>query len=75
MSPRVTSGLNITVNGELQPYESQSIRELLIARGLVPDKPGIAVAVDGRIVHQVDWNTTQVQPECHIEIVRATAGG
>jgi sulfur carrier protein len=65
----------ITVNGESQPYQSQSIRELLIARGLDPDKQGIAVAVNARVVHRADWNTTAIEPDNRIDIVRATAGG
>jgi sulfur carrier protein len=71
----MTTALTITVNGESQPYRSQTIRELLLAHGLDPDKPGIAVAVDARVVHRADWNATQIQPDSRIDIVRATAGG
>ena len=75
MSQMTTGAAAITVNGQLQPYQSQTIRELLLARGFDPEKPGIAVAINASIVHRADWNSRQLQPNDRVEIVRATVGG
>ncbi len=65
----------IIINGENYPYHAQTVRELLVVCGIDPDQPGIAVAVNAHIIPRTDWDTTELQPDDHVEIVHARAGG
>lgn len=65
----------IIVNGQPHPYRIQTVRELLVAHEIDPDQPGIAVAVNASIIPRTDWGTAQLQPDDHVEIVHARAGG
>ncbi len=73
MIPAATQTL--TLNGQPQPYRAQTVRELLLAQGLDPEPPGIAVAVNAVVVRRAEWETTQLQPDDRVEIIKATAGG
>ncbi|GIV77743.1 sulfur carrier protein ThiS [Litorilinea aerophila] len=65
----------ITVNGEPQPYQEQTVAELLQAREIPPDRPGIAVAVNATVIPRSRWHEHRLQPGDRVEIVRAVAGG
>jgi sulfur carrier protein len=73
MTPSITQ--TIIVNGQSHPYYPQTVRELLVACGIDPSQPGIAVAVNAYVIPRNDWDTTQLQPDDRIEIVYARAGG
>lgn len=66
---------SITVNGEARPYQVQTVAELLAMQGIALDRPGIAVAVNGKVVPRSHWQTHRLQPNDRIEIVKAVAGG
>lgn len=40
-----------------------------------PDPQGVAVALNGAVLHRKHWTTTQVNDGDRIEIVHAMAGG
>lgn len=66
---------DISVNGEPQPAGGRSIRELLAARGIDPERRGVAVALNGAVVPRAAWDATRPQPGDRVEIVHALAGG
>lgn len=66
---------SITVNGEARPYQVQTVAELLAMQGIVLDRPGIAVAVNGKVVPRSHWQAHRLQPNDRVEIVKAVAGG
>jgi len=67
--------MRITVNGEDQPYREQTIAELLAMQGITPDRAGIAVAVNGKVIARGRWQEHRLQPNDRVEIVKAVAGG
>jgi sulfur carrier protein len=66
----------ILVNGQSRPFVSnQTVRDLVAVVGLDPDRPGIAVALNGQVVPRARWAETWLQPDDKVEIIHAVAGG
>lgn len=65
----------ITVNGESRAYEGQTVRDVIAAFGLDPDRSGIAVAVNASVTPRAEWAATRLSPGDRVEIVEAKAGG
>ncbi len=66
----------IYVNGQPTDVDAPAtIRDVLIARDIDPDAPGIAVAVDAEVATRGDWPTREVADGARVEIVTATQGG
>jgi sulfur carrier protein len=66
----------IYVNGDpVQPGPKPTIRELLLALDIDPDRGGIAVAVDSEVARRGVWPTRTLDEGAHVEIVTATQGG
>ena len=66
----------IYVNGKpTAAGESPTIRDVLLAAGVDPDRTGIAVAVDAEVERRSAWPTRTVPDGAHVEIVTATQGG
>jgi sulfur carrier protein len=65
----------ITVNGEPRGEAPATLRRLVEAEGLDPDRRGLAVARNGRVVARRDWDDTALEPGDAIEIVKPFAGG
>jgi sulfur carrier protein len=64
----------VRFNGVSRPeLDGLSISELLKSQNL--QSRGIAVAVNGEILHRAQWPETRVTTLDQIEIVTATAGG
>lgn len=63
----------IRVNGEDQPFVTESVEELLQSLSIEPR--GVAVAIDGDIVRRSEWSGTLITDGSAIEIVTAVAGG
>ena len=66
----------IYVNGK--PVESSAnptIRELLLALDIDPERGGIAVAVDAEVARRGAWPTQTLDDGARVEIVTATQGG
>jgi sulfur carrier protein len=66
----------IYVNGRpTATRERPTIRDVLLAADVNPDRTGIAVAVDAEVARRADWPTRTVPDGARVEIVTATQGG
>jgi sulfur carrier protein len=66
----------IYVNGQpTQAGACPTIRDLLIAIDVDPDRAGIAVAVDAEVIRRGIWPTQTLADGARVEIVTATQGG
>ena len=65
--------MTIKLNGQSREVASQSIEELL--REVEAPRAGIAVALNGRVVRRGEMQSTLLQPNDEIEIIRAVQGG
>ena len=64
----------ITLNGEAsEVVEGTTVADLVAAR--CPSPQGIAVAVNGEVVHRGVWGTIAIGTGDAVEIVTAAAGG
>jgi sulfur carrier protein len=70
-----TSTRSIIINGELYEFAAGSVRDLLELRGIDPARPGVAVAVNDRVVRRGDWSATTLDDGDRIEIITAMQGG
>lgn len=62
--------MHVSVNG--LPRELPDDSPLSV---LVPDRRGVAVAVNGAVVRSVDWAATRLREHDHVEVVSAHQGG
>ncbi len=67
--------MSIVVNGVEHRFEAGTIYELLKSLGLDPERPGLAVAVNGEVIGRGRWREHQLKPGDAIEIVTAVSGG
>ncbi len=66
--------LPITLNGEtVDATAGTSLADLVAAS--CPSPAGVAVAVNGEVVHRGAWEATAVRAGDAVEIVTAAAGG
>jgi sulfur carrier protein len=66
----------IYVNGRpVQAGERPTIRDVLVAVDVDPDRAGIAVAVDAEVARRGAWPTQTLDDGARVEIVTATQGG
>jgi sulfur carrier protein len=65
----------LTVNGETRDVVTRRLDQLLERLGYSIESPGIAVAVNGRVVPRGEWNAHAVASGDEIEIVGAVQGG
>ena len=65
----------IRLNGK--PHESPHERlvDLLAERGIAPDAPGVAVALNGTVVPRSRWAETALADGDDVEIVKFMQGG
>ena len=67
--------LPIRLNGKAYGTMARSIAALLAERGIDASRPGIAVAVNQRVVKHGDWAATPLSASDDIEIVQPFQGG
>jgi len=66
----------IQINGESRPFVvDQTVRDLIAAYGLEPDRPGIAVALNAQVLPRRQWAQTRLHPDDRVEIIHAVQGG
>ncbi len=63
----------IYVNGVEESFRDESITSLLKRRSV--SERGVAVALNGEVVHRGQWPSTVVGDGSYVEIVTAAAGG
>lgn len=70
------SGPAVQVNGIPVPLRpADSLVAVLAAAGADPARPGIAVAVNDRVVPRAAWSSTHLAPGDRVEVLQAVAGG
>jgi sulfur carrier protein len=68
--------MTIELNGQRIELEQGSVVVAAVERaGAQPDRPGIAVAVDGEVVPRSSWLTTELRDGQRVEVVGAIQGG
>jgi sulfur carrier protein len=65
----------VLVNGAARPLRATGIAELLRELGHDPAMPGLAVAVNDKVVTRSQWHEVTLAPNDRIEIVFARQGG
>ncbi len=68
-------GETITVNGKSRPYRGETVREVVAAIGLDPERKGLAVAINASVMPRARWAEARLEPGDRVEIVQAKAGG
>lgn len=71
----MTSAVRIVLNGEPQELVAASILELLEARMIDTTRPGVAVAINDRVVRRTEWARTSLADGDRVEIITAMQGG
>lgn len=66
----------LRVNGEPREVPADlTVRALLAHLGRDPDQPGVAVAVEDRVVRRAEWPATALRDGDRVEIITAAQGG
>lgn len=65
--------MNIKLNGEVTSTRSRNVAELL--RETNAPQIGVAVAINSAVVRRAEHETTLLQENDEIEIIRAVQGG
>lgn len=66
----------LRINGEPREVpEGLTVDRLLAHLGRDPAQPGVAVAVDERVVRRAAWTETPVADGARVEIITAAQGG
>lgn len=68
--------MKLTINGlerDLPPV--RTLEELLRALNMAVDRPGVAVARNGKVVPRGRWGETRVEEGDRFEIITAVQGG
>lgn len=72
----ITHAPTIHLNGAPVPLaDAATLAAVLAAAGADPARPGIAVAVNDRVVPRAAWATTVLAPGDRVEVLQAVAGG
>ena len=64
--------MNVRVNGEIREVPDDSTVADVVSG---PDGRGIAVAVNGGVVHRSEWASHRLREHDRIEILHAVGGG
>jgi sulfur carrier protein len=65
----------VLVNGKPRAGGEATLKDLVAELGIDPERRGLAVARNGRVVPRASWGDTLVAPGDRIEIVQPLAGG
>ena len=66
----------VQVNGRpAELPDGASVTDAVKAVGLNGERRGVAVAVDGEVVRNADWDSTRLSERQAVEVVRAVQGG
>jgi sulfur carrier protein len=68
--------MNIRVNGEPRAFDGgPALTALLRELGIEPEQPGVAVALNARVIPRREIASTRLTDGDRVEIVRAVQGG
>ena len=66
----------VVLNGQPTPMpERGELLKLLARLQITPETPGVAVAVNDRVVPRAQWADWRLSPGDRVEVVRAVQGG
>ena len=65
--------MEVYLNNEKTETGATTLAELIAAH--LPDTKGIAVAVGTTVIPRAQWETTPLEDQASITIIRATRGG
>jgi sulfur carrier protein len=65
----------IRVNGQEQELTAATVARLLEKRQIPAHMPGVAIALNGRVIPRAQWSDTPLGPGDDVEIVMARQGG
>jgi sulfur carrier protein len=66
--------MQVELNGRAHHLDGRTHLGALVD-AQVPDRRGVAVAVDGEVVPRGEWDTTELHDGTRVEIVGAVQGG
>lgn len=70
--------MRLIVNGEERDGDVSNLADLWRAETedlALPGPQGFAIALNGRVVRQVEWATMRLHEDDRVEIIRAMQGG
>lgn len=69
--------MEIKINGDLHTdvIEQSALSDILLKFEIRPETPGIAIAVNEKVISRSRWKEYALQPGDQIEIIRAFQGG
>jgi sulfur carrier protein len=67
--------MDISLNGEACCVGGETLTQLLLEHAIDPGKPGVAIAVNARIVPRSAWASAVLKPGDSVEIVSPHSGG
>ena len=67
--------ITISLNGEERQIDDARLTSLLIAEGLDLTRPGIAVALNDRVIRRSTWESVEMASGDRIEVITALQGG
>jgi len=68
--------MNLSVNGDSKRFDDiVTLADLLRALGFEPERPGIAIALNDRVVSRRDLVSTPLSEGDRVEIIQAVQGG
>ena len=66
----------VLLNGQHTPMPEQGeLVKLLANLHITPETPGVAVAVNERVIPRAEWAACRLSPGDRVEVVRAVQGG
>lgn len=71
----MTSTVHIVLNGEPRELVADSVRDLLETLGVDASRPGVAVALNDRVVRRALWESTRIVDGDRVEVITAMQGG
>ena len=67
--------IEVTLNGRSTQVTSMPVRALLERKGIDPERPGIAVALNDRLLRRGAWEETMLSDQDRVEVITALQGG
>ncbi len=67
--------MKLTVNGEQEKTEVETLQKLLQSFDIKHSEKGVAVAVNSTVIAREQWQNYQLNDGDKVEIIRATQGG
>ena len=67
--------IGVTINGLQKEVHSMHLLDLREKEGIDPEQPGIAVALNDRLLRRAAWSETMIADRDRVEVITAMQGG